>query len=120
MVFDVIRWRRVEDPRVPAIAEGALLRVTIGSRSICFAKSDERLYAVADSCPHQGKSFVGGHCENGSLICPWHRMGFDLVTGRNRGGTTANVETFPLEQRADGLYIGLPGTGFRLFGVRLW
>ncbi len=120
MLLDVITWRRVEDARVMALGEGAVLRVAVGGKNICFARSNGQLYALGDSCPHQGKSFAGGHCEDGFLICPWHRMAFDPATGRNRSGATANAETFPLEHRADGLYIGLPGTGFSLFGIRLW
>lgn len=120
MLRDVVNWRRVDDPRVLALAEGAVMRAMVGDRAVCFARDRSDLFAVADACPHQGKSFAGGHCAEGYLICPWHRMHFDLATGRNPSGSTSKVETFPLEQRTDGLYIGMPGTEFRLFGLRLW
>ena len=120
MLHDVVKWRKVLDPRVLALPEGAVMRAVVGQYAVCFARTGAGLFAVEDRCPHQGKSFAGGHCENGYLICPWHRMHFDPATGRNRGGSTANVPTYPLEERADGLYIGMPGTSLYLFGIRWW
>lgn len=120
MLHDVVKWRRVDDPRVATLAEGEVIRVPVGERALCFARSNSTLFALADSCPHQGKSFESGTCRDGYLVCPWHQMSFDLSTGRNRFGMTANAEVFPLQERGDGLYVGLPGTAFSLFGIRIW
>lgn len=114
------RWVRVDDPRVEGLQEGGVLRVTLKERGVVFVRTQGTLRALADQCPHQGKSFDGGWCEEGFLVCPWHRMQFDPATGHNRFGMTGNMTVYPLEERADGLHIGFERTTFSLFGFDLW
>ena len=120
MIAEGTRWKRVSDPRLPALAEGKLLRVMVGGTAICFVRDAGVLRAVADHCPHQGKSFEGGTCKDGFLICPWHKMSFDPETGRNRFGMTNDVQVFPVEEREGGVHIGLPYTSISVFGWKLW
>jgi 3-phenylpropionate/trans-cinnamate dioxygenase ferredoxin subunit len=114
------RWVLVDDPRIQGLPDNGVQRSTIKQRHVVFVRTKGALHALADQCPHQGKSFEGGWCEEGMLVCPWHQMQFDPATGRNRFGMTSNVEVFPLEERANGLYIGFAHTIFRLFGFDLW
>ncbi len=120
MLSEGTRWKRVTDPRVPTLAEGKTLRVMIGGSAICFVRDSGVLRAVADHCPHQGKSFEGGTCEGGYLICPWHKMSFDPVTGRNRYGSTTDLQVFPVEEREGEVRIGLSYTSISVFGWKLW
>jgi len=120
MLVDRIRWHRLDDDRLKALREGGLLRVIVQGREVCFVHAGAGLRAVLDQCPHQGKSFQGGWCEEGFLVCPWHQFHFDPNTGRSRHGSTTNLTTFPLENRTDGLYIGFEYTTFSLFGWDLW
>lgn len=120
MLVDRIRWHRVIDDRVSALQEGGLVRAVVASKAVCFIRSGGVTRAVLDHCPHQGKSFQGGWCEEGFLVCPWHRFQFDPATGRSRHGTTTNLTTFPVEVRLDGLYIGFEYTTVSLFGWELW
>ncbi len=120
MFAEGTRWKRLTDARLPALAEGKVLRVMVGGTPICFVRSAGVLRALADHCPHQGKSFEGGTCEGGYLICPWHKMSFDPVTGRNRYGSTTDAQVFPVEERNGEVRIGLPYTSISLFGWKIW
>ena len=120
MLAEGTRWKRLADPRLPTLAEGTTLRVIVRGTAICFVRSAGVLRAVEDHCPHQGKSFEGGKCEGGYLICPWHKMSFDPVTGRNRYAITNDVQVFPVEEIGGTVRIGLPYTSFSLFGFKLW
>lgn len=120
MIVDRIRWRRVEDQRVDELQEGRLLRTKAGSRALCFVRLAGRLHALADQCPHQGKPLSGGWCEDGWVVCPWHRFHFDPATGKARNGVCANAEVFPLERRKDGWYVGFPYTTLRFLGIDWW
>ncbi len=115
-----LRWHRVKDGRVRDLGDGGVLRVSVRGRAICLVKLQDKLHAVEDKCPHQGKSFEGGTCEGGYLICPWHKMSFDPVTGRNRYGMTTDVQVFPVEEQEGEVRIGLPYTSISLFGVKIW
>jgi 3-phenylpropionate/trans-cinnamate dioxygenase ferredoxin subunit len=63
----------------------------------------EAFYLVKNKCPHQGIKLTGAHCEDGFIVCPWHRYGFDLKTGRGAG---LYLENYPIEEREDGFYAG--------------
>jgi nitrite reductase/ring-hydroxylating ferredoxin subunit len=120
MIVEGIRWKRVEEGDAASLPDGRTMRVHIGGRAIRLVRDQGRLHALLDRCPHQGASFAGGWCEAGHLVCPVHRMAFHLESGRCRSGGTDSAEVFPVEERADGVYLGFAYTTFRIFGVELW
>lgn len=120
MIVEGIRWKRVESADPRTFPAGTPVRVQVGGKALCIVRHAGTLHALLDRCPHQGSSFVGGWCEGGNLICPLHRMGFDLATGRSRSMGTDGAEVFPVEERADGVYIGFQYTTLKVFGVELW
>ena len=120
MIVAGIRWKRVEEGDPGSLPEGKLMRVRVKDKAICLVRNAGKLHALLDRCPHQGSSFVGGWCEGGDIICPMHRMGFNLATGRSRSGGMDSAEVFLVEERTDGVYIGFAYTTVKIFGVELW
>lgn len=99
-----LRWVKV-DPlaQLPGMVAG----VEIEGKRIALANTGTQTFAFSDHCPHAGARFSsGGWCENGKLVCPFHRHAFDLQSGRGVMGDY--VQTYPVEMREDGMYIGLP------------
>lgn len=81
-----------------------------------MAHTTEGFFAVNDKCPHNGASLGNGYCTaEGSVVCPVHRYHFDLKTGRAKSGLGDYVQTYPLETRNDGIYIGFEETVWNLF-----
>jgi len=89
-------------------------RVTVvGGRSIAVFNVDGDLYAVRNTCPHQGAElargtiggtmlasrpheYVFGLC-NRILRCPWHGWEFDLTSGRSLfDPEQIRVKTYPV------------------------
>lgn len=98
------------------IAIGSVVTIQCGKKKVCLARTNEGFYAVADKCPHNGASLGNGYCtKEGSVVCPVHRYHFDLKTGRAKSGIGDVVETYPIELRADGVFIGFKETVFNLF-----
>ncbi|MFZ1658707.1 MAG: Rieske 2Fe-2S domain-containing protein, partial [Flavobacteriales bacterium] len=97
MIVEGIRWKRVEGGSPDTLGDGELMRANVAGKTLCIVRNGGKLHALLDRCPHQGSSFIGGWCEGGDIICPLHRMGFNLATGRNRGGGTDSAEVFPVE-----------------------
>jgi len=84
--------------------------INVHGKSICIGKNSTGLYAVKNKCPHEGYSFKGGWCsEENKIICPVHRYGFDVETGRG-GGTY--VDVYQIVEKDDGLFIGINYIGF--------
>ncbi|GAG91345.1 unnamed protein product, partial [marine sediment metagenome] len=71
---------------------------------------DGRYGALKDACPHQGGPLGEGsiECDDKGdcwLRCPWHGWDFHPITGRSPEGFDDSVDSYPIEQREDGLYV---------------
>ncbi|MEO0873482.1 MAG: thiamine pyrophosphate-binding protein [Bacteroidota bacterium] len=100
-------WHKVLDDTT-ALAEGRVMTVTTGHKSLCLTHFEGKINALDNHCPHQGGPLGEGSIENGWLRCPWHGWDFHPCTGKPPGGYDDGVETFPVEVREDGVYIGMP------------
>ena len=114
-----ITWLKLFDSTTAANNQVALGRVTtiqVGKKKVCIAHTIEGFFAVNDKCPHNGASLGNGYCTNeGSVVCPVHRYHFDLKTGRAKSGGGDYVQTYPIEVREDGVFIGFEETVWNLF-----
>ena len=99
-------WHRVDPADVPA--EGRVRAAVVAGRSVALSRCGERLGALENRCPHQGGPLGEGSIEKGLLRCPWHGYDYDPVSGRPPEGFSDGVPTFPVEERADGVYVQLP------------
>lgn len=111
MLFErKIKWYKVFESEEAACGEislNAVQTMMIAGKKICIAHSQQGFFAVNDKCPHNGASLGNGYCtKDNSIVCPLHRYHFDLKTGRAKSGLGDVVETYPLEIRPDGVYIG--------------
>ena len=78
--------------------------VAAGDRKVALLRVDGGYFALANDCPHQGGPLGEGTVdEAGILRCPRHGRGFCPQDGR--GTHEADVETFPVEVRKDGVYV---------------
>jgi nitrite reductase/ring-hydroxylating ferredoxin subunit len=114
------RWHKIFESQLDAEEHIGLLQtdtVTAAGKKICIAHTSSGFFAVSDRCPHNGFSLGKGWCtENNTVVCPLHRYSFDLKTGRAKTGLADYVNTYPLEFRPDGMYVGIEETVFTLFG----
>jgi len=98
-------WRRVLGR--DELAEGRVQSVTCGTRTLCMTRFEGRWGALDNRCPHQGGPLGEGSIENGLLRCPWHGWDYHPTTGK-APGFDDGVETFPVEEREDGVWVALP------------
>lgn len=96
-------WRKALSPG--ELVEGRVKAVTCGVHTLCMTHHQGRYAALDNRCPHQGGPLGEGSIEGGLLRCPWHGWDFDPLTGKPPGGFDDGVETYPVEQRADGIYV---------------
>jgi len=89
------------------LPEGRVTSVSCENRTLCMSRYKGKYGALDNKCPQQGGPLGEGSIENGLLRCPWHGWDYDPITGK-APGFDDGVETFPLEEREDGIYFGLP------------
>ena len=101
-----LKWYKVLESR-NQIKEGRVMTVTAENKDICLTHYKGKLSALDNKCPHQGGPLGEGSIENGLLRCPWHGWDYDPCTGNAPGGFDDGVEAYALEEKEDGIYVGL-------------
>ena len=117
MAEQQLNWHRVavSEAELPWNAEG-LCVVEAGGKKITMANQSGVLFAMAHKCPHAGGLLVEGRInQQGCIVCPLHRYSFHLKTGFNTSGEGFFLKTYPIEQRVDGIYVGLKASGLFSF-----
>ncbi len=105
-------WHKVAE--LGDVTEGRVKSVSAGSKNLALVRFEGQWAAMDNHCPHQGGPLGEGSIERGVddkcwLRCPWHGWDFDPLTGKPPGGhEDAGQETFPVEERSDGIYVGVP------------
>jgi nitrite reductase/ring-hydroxylating ferredoxin subunit len=82
-------------------------KVKAGGKWICLVGVDNEVCALSAKCPHAGADISQGWCKDGKLICPFHRYSYDIHTGRGSEGQGDYIQTYPVEIRKDGVYVGV-------------
>lgn len=113
-----INWIRVAESleEIP-FGDNQLAEVMADNKKICVGKFKDNLFAFAAKCPHAGGFFKDGFIDAlGNVVCPLHRYRFCPKNGRNVSGEGYYLKHWPVEQREDGVFVGLDtGSFFGLF-----
>ncbi len=116
MATSKINWYKIADHHNEIdFADNNLAIATAGSKKVCIGKYNDQLFAVAQKCPHAGGLMAHGYIDaQGHIVCPLHRYKFNPVNGRNVSGEGYYLKHWPVEERNDGVYVGIEAT--TLFG----
>ena len=98
-------WHKVLDDK-SNLAEGRVMTVTAGHLDVCLTHFEGKVCALNNKCPHQGGPLGEGSIEKGLLRCPWHGWDYHPCSGK-APGFDDGVDTYEVEERKDGIYVGL-------------
>ena len=104
-------WHKVAE--LNELPDGRVKSAKAGNRAIALSHFDGQYAAMDNRCPHQGGPLGEGSIEKGIdgkcwIRCPWHGWDFDPLTGKPPGGhEDTGQETYAVEVKDDGVYIGL-------------
>lgn len=108
-----MKWIKV-DVELPQ--EDFIKMIKVDGKKLCLVRHQSELHVLENNCPHAGGILSGGWCKNGNIVCPLHRYEYNLETGKGLAGQNDYIDTYPIEQREDGFYVGLKeGFWKRLF-----
>ena len=102
---DEVTWFRVGGTDM--IDVGSVTVVQAGHFAIALSRTENGWGAIANRCPHQGGPLGEGLIENCWLICPWHGWEYDPVSGETPGPFDDKVDSYDVEERADGVYVSV-------------
>jgi len=93
---------------VSDLPEEGAIKVHLGGKDICVARSHGQVYAIFDTCSHADVSLSEGEVEDGTIECWLHGSKFDLRTGAPIGlPATKSVPTYPVTVIGDDVYLKL-------------
>lgn len=82
--------------------------VELNGKKICLGKFNDRLFAFAYKCPHAGGMLADGFIDVlGQVVCPVHRYKYSLQNGLNTTGEGYYLKHWPVENKEDGIYVGI-------------
>jgi nitrite reductase/ring-hydroxylating ferredoxin subunit len=104
-----ITWYKIADSLTDLpINTNGLCEVEVNGKTICIAIANENVKACASKCPHAGGNMSSGYVDAlGNIVCPLHRYKFSLANGRNTSGEGYFLKTYPIEERENGIFVGL-------------
>jgi nitrite reductase/ring-hydroxylating ferredoxin subunit len=93
-------------PDAAQIPPGAGRAFSVGRYEVAVFNVDGELFALENSCPHQGGPLADGWLEDSLVTCPWHGWCFDVRTGKMTLGEFARVARFEVRVDGSDLLIG--------------
>ena len=85
-----------------------IFEIPVGGREICIAIYSGNPYAFSAKCPHASAPMNQGIIDaKGNVVCPSHHFKFSLATGKNNSGEGYHLKTFPIEQKEEGVFLGI-------------
>lgn len=94
---------RVPAGKLPQAGGRSLLESE--GKSIALFNVGGELYAIDDSCPHQGASLCGGRLDGRVIQCCAHGLRFDLASGYLLNSKVLKVANYPVEVVDDQTFI---------------
>lgn len=88
--------------QVTELASGQARSAQIGEHAITFLTHQNRIYALTESCPHQGGPLGEGQIADGCITCPWHGRQFSLTDGACLTSPKDRIDFYPV-QVVDGM-----------------
>jgi nitrite reductase/ring-hydroxylating ferredoxin subunit len=102
-----MKWYKI--PGIEITDQPFIKKVKAGNKNICLVGYEGKIFALSAKCPHAGGDLSAGWCKEEKLICPLHRYSYNIHTGKGSEGQNDYIDTYPVEARNDGLYVGIAG-----------
>ncbi|HEY0798001.1 MAG TPA: Rieske 2Fe-2S domain-containing protein [Candidatus Baltobacteraceae bacterium] len=78
---------------------------TVGTNEVALFNIAGEIYAVENTCPHQGGPLIDGWVAEACVTCPWHGWTFALRDGKMTLGDYATIDTFDVRIEGDTIYV---------------
>ena len=88
------------------LKEGRGKAVYLNGNKIALFRSNGKVYALRDFCPHRGAPLSDGYVENGCSVCVYHEWKFHLEDGTFDHNEQVKIPTYEVKEENGKIYIG--------------
>ena len=78
---------------------------TVHDVPLAVFKTEGKVIAMSNKCPHQGGPLCEGRVENGFVVCPWHGRKFGVHDGKAPNELYEGVKYYHVVERAGKVYV---------------
>ncbi len=115
------KWYKIADTAADIrLTPGHIGEVEVEGKKLCVGQVGGEWYGFSHACPHAGASMMDGYVTSScQVVCPVHQLKFNLKNGRDIHGDGYALKMYPIEVRAEGVFLGVEeASGFfgKLFG----
>src|ERR1700754_4286350 len=102
------KWHKIADgPDEIRWNPGGVAEVQVDGKPLCIGRFQEQWFGFSHLCPHAGAPMTDGYIDGACrVVCPVHSLKFNLKDGRDANGDGYKLKIYPVEVRADGVYLG--------------
>lgn len=97
----------VEAGRVDDLPPGKSTAVTVAGKDIALFNVDGTIYAMEDSCLHQGQSLGMSDFQGKVVTCRGHGWRYDVTTGGTLHVPDYGVTTYPAKVEEGTIFVDL-------------
>ena len=88
----------------------SIAEIQVNGKMMLLGRYLDNFFAFAYKCPHAGGLLSDGWIDaKGNVVCPVHGYRFNIENGRNVSGEGYLLKHWPVENRRDGIYVGIEG-----------
>lgn len=89
------------------LAPGSAKAVEVGGKTIALFNVEGSVYALDNTCLHQGGPLGEGELMGGVVICPWHQWEYNVRTGELVGDSSVKVATYPVRVEGNDIKVSV-------------
>jgi nitrite reductase (NADH) small subunit len=84
---------------------GAIHEFEVEGVAVAVANVGGKIYAINNTCLHEGGPLGEGYLEGSVVTCPWHGWQFNVIDGKDVQDPTAGVACYCTELRGDEIFV---------------
>jgi nitrite reductase/ring-hydroxylating ferredoxin subunit len=87
------------------LPEGEVKMVVVGGEEVALFNVKGEIFAIENSCPHQGGPLAEGFVDGHVVTCPWHSWKFDVTTGCATFDETRRQKVYKTKVEGDDILV---------------
>ncbi len=99
--------RLVKVATVEQLPVGKVMTVEVDGDEIALFNVDGKLYAINNTCSHQGGPLGEGEVDDNIVTCPWHGWQYDVTTGTSTNSPDVRIPTYPVVVEGDDIKLSI-------------
>jgi nitrite reductase (NADH) small subunit len=89
------------------LAPGSAKAVEVAGTTIALFNVDGTVFALDNTCLHQGGPLGEGMLEGEVVTCPWHMWEYNVRTGENIGDASLKVKRYEVQVENDDIKVAV-------------